>query len=153
MSRRKQQQLIDSLTQEVRIFIAGTLLFNERVADELGLNGTDLQCLNLLDLKGSLKPGEIARWCALTTGGVTVILDRLEKAGYIRREPNPADRRSSIIRPVAARSRKLRNVYRSKGEALLKVLSRYNESELQVVLDFFQRTNGESAGRAVAPPR
>lgn len=146
MSRQKQQQLLESLTQEVRMFIAGALLFNERVADKLGLNGTDLQCLNLLDLKGSLKPGELARWCALTTGGVTVILDRLEKAGYIRREPNPADRRSSIIRPVAARARKLRGIYRSKGEALMKVLSRYDESELHVVLDFFQRTNREIAG-------
>jgi len=145
MSRQQQEELIKSLATEVRKFIAGTILFNEKVAKELGLNGTDLQCLNLLDLKGPLKPGELAQWCALTTGGVTVILDRLEKAGYIRRESNPADRRSLIIRPVPARARKLRRIYQSKSDTLLKVLSGYDETGLQTILGFFQKANLGSA--------
>lgn len=145
MSRRQQKELIKSLAMEVRKFIAGTILFNEKVAKELGLNGTDLQCLNLLDLKGSLRPGELAQWCALTTGGVTVILDRLEKAGYIRREPNPKDRRSLLIRPVPARARRLRKTFQSKSDTLLKVLSEYDETGLQTVLGFFEKTNLGSA--------
>lgn len=146
MSRKQQNEIVQLLVREVRKFIAGSILFNEKVAHELGLNGTDLQCLNLLDLKGSLTPGELARWCALTTGGVTVILDRLEKAGYIWRTPNPADRRSSIIRPVPARARKIHRIYQSKSDTLLKVLSGYDARQLQVLLDFFQRTNAATSG-------
>ena len=77
----------------------------------------------------------------LTTGGVTVLLDRLEKAGYIRREPNPQDRRSTIVRPVPAKFRKLYALYQSKGQGLAQALSAYNEHELEMILDFFTRVN------------
>jgi DNA-binding MarR family transcriptional regulator len=144
MSSPQSTKLLESLNQEVRRFIAGAILFNLKVADEVGLNGTDMQCLNLLELQGSATPGDFARWAFLTTGGVTVVLDRLEKAGYLRREPNPQDRRSSIVRPVPAKFRKLYTHYRSKGEALMRVLSAYNEDELKLILDFFSRVNGGS---------
>ena len=141
MSSPNKLMLMESLNGEVRRFIAQALLFNLKVAGEVGLNGTDMQCLNLLQLQGSAKPGEFARWAFLSTGGVTVVLDRLEKAGYIRREPNPGDRRSSIIRPVPAKFRKLYAHYRSKGEALATALSVYKEDELKLILDFFLRVN------------
>ncbi len=82
----------------------------------------------------------------LTTGGVTVLLDRLEKAGYIRREPNPQDRRSTIVRPVPAKFRKLYALYQSKGQGLAQAFSAYNEHELELILDFFNRVNSKSAG-------
>ncbi len=120
--------------------LAGAILFNQKVADELGLNATDLQCLNLLELQGSLTPGELARCCGLTTGGVTVVLDRLEKAGYIRREANPRDRRSLLIRPVPKRLRELQKTYRSKSRSLAKALAPYSQGELELILDFVTRT-------------
>jgi MarR family transcriptional regulator, organic hydroperoxide resistance regulator len=144
MSSRKSPKLVESLTAEVRRFIAGAILFNLKVADEVGLNRTDMQCLNLLELQGSATPGELARWAFLSTGGVTVVLDRMEKAGYTRREPNPRDRRSSIVRPVPAKARKLHALYDSRGRALAQALSTYNERELNLILDFFRRVN--SAG-------
>ncbi len=120
--------------------LAGAILFNQRVAEGLGLNATDLQCLNLLDLQGSLTPGDLARCCGLTTGGVTVVLDRLQKAGYIRREANPRDRRSLLIRPVRSRLRKLQTLYRSKSQTLADTLAAYTERELELILDFVTRT-------------
>jgi DNA-binding MarR family transcriptional regulator len=138
-------ELMETLNREVRRFIAGAILFNLKVADEVGLNGTDMQCLNLLELQGSATPGEFARWAFLTTGGVTVALDRLEKAGYIQREPNPDDRRSSIVRPLPAKFRKLHALYQAKGQALMGALSAYDESELKLILDFFSRVNSGSA--------
>ena len=145
MSSPKNLKLMETLNEEVRRFIAGAILFNLNVAAKVGLNGTDMQCLNLLLLQGSAKPGDFARWASLTTGGVTVVLDRLEKAGYISREPNPHDRRSSIIRPVLAKFRKLQPHYQSKGEQLMGVLASYTEAELKLILDFFTRTNRASA--------
>jgi DNA-binding MarR family transcriptional regulator len=141
MSSSKHLELIQSLVGEVRLFLARGILYNEKVASSLGLNSTDLQFINLLDLKVASTPGDLARWSGLTTGGVTVVLDRLEKAGCIKRQPNPADRRSVIVQPVTARLRKLQPLYQSKGEYLVNVLSKLSERELQVILDFFNRTN------------
>jgi DNA-binding MarR family transcriptional regulator len=132
--------LLQRLEQGVRRMLAGAIIFNEQVADSLGLNATDLQCLNLLELQGALTPGELARCCSLTTGGVTVVLDRLEKAGYIRRQTNPRDRRSLLIRPVPARMRKLHKIYRSKSQSLASALSPYSDRELELILDFVTRT-------------
>src|SRR5882757_9392536 len=72
-----------------------------RVARRLGINITDLTCLGHI-LGAGEKPigaGELAALANLTTGGVTGVLNRLERAGYAHREPDPADRRR--IRVVA----------------------------------------------------
>jgi DNA-binding MarR family transcriptional regulator len=142
MSSRKRSELIEAMVQEVRKFLAAGILFNEKVAAELGLNGTDLQFLNLLELQGSATPGDLARWSGLTTGGVTVAVDRLEKAGYVKRQPNPKDRRSNIIRPVPARLLELYLIYKSKGELVVSVLSKFSDRELEVIRRFLKRTNG-----------
>jgi len=142
MSSRKRSELIEAMIQEVRRFLAAGILFNEKVAAELGLNGTDLQFLNLLELQGSATPGDLARWSGLTTGGVTVAVDRLEKAGYVKRQPNPKDRRSTIIRPVPARLLELYLIYKSKGELVVSVLSEFSDRELEVIRRFLKRTTG-----------
>jgi MarR family transcriptional regulator, organic hydroperoxide resistance regulator len=139
-SRGERAEILERLEQGVRRMLAGAILFNQKVADELGLNATDLQCLNLLELQGSLTPGELARCCGLTTGGATVVLDRLEQAGYIRREANPRDRRSLLIRPVPARLRELQKIYRSKSRSLAQALAPYSQRELELILDFVTRT-------------
>lgn len=136
----KRDDLLLQLEQGVRRMLAGAIIFNQQVAESLGVNATDLQCLNLFELQGALTPGELARCCGLTTGGVTVVLDRLEKAGYVRREANPRDRRSLLIRPVPAKLRSLHKIYRSKSESLAKALSPYTDRELELILDFVTRT-------------
>ena len=152
MSSPKRLDLVESLVVEVRRFLAAGILFNEQVAASLGLNGTDLQFLNLLLLQEAATPGEFARWSGLTTGGVTVVLDRLEKGGYIKRQPNPADRRSIIVRPIKARARKLQTLYRSKGDSLVRAVADYDERELELILDFFHRTNGGSPTQPAPDP-
>jgi DNA-binding MarR family transcriptional regulator len=144
MSTRKRSELIQAMVQEVRRFLASGILFNEKVAAELGLNGTDLQLLNLLELQGSATPGDLARWSSLTTGGVTVAVDRLEKAGFVKREPNPKDRRSNIIRPVPKRLLDLYLIYKSKGELVVNVLSGFNDRELKTIMNFLKKANGGS---------
>jgi MarR family transcriptional regulator, organic hydroperoxide resistance regulator len=141
MSSKQKRSVADAVAVEVRKFIAAAILFNEKVAAEVGLNATDLQCLGLLHLQGAATPGELARCASVTTGGMTVVLDRLQRAGYVSRQPNSKDRRSSIIQPVPARMRKLEHIYRSKGETLARVLWGYREQELQLLLDFFRKTN------------
>ena len=141
MSNEKRERLAESLIREIREFIAGAILNNQRVADRLGINYTDQQVLNLVDLLSDAKPGDLARLTGLTTGGITLSLDRLEKAGYVRRERNPEDRRSVIIRMVPERRRKILEQHQTASQAMARIFAGYPEKDLQLILDFFARTN------------
>jgi DNA-binding MarR family transcriptional regulator len=66
----------------------------------------------------------------------------LQKAGYIRRDANPDDRRSVIVRPLPGDLRKLEAIYRSKADGPARVMARYRARELQLILDFFRTANG-----------
>jgi DNA-binding MarR family transcriptional regulator len=90
--------------------------FDNRAAEALGVNLTDLHCLNTIENRSGVTAGALAVDAGLTTGAVTGVVDRLERAGYARRVPDPADRRrvkievtdhfyaraDEIWRPVAA---------------------------------------------------
>lgn len=67
--------------------------FDQAVADHLGMNRTDMRCVDLIDQAGGMTAGELARAAGLTTGAVTAVIDRLERAGMARRVADPADRR------------------------------------------------------------
>jgi len=150
MSRPKRSEMLQEVSTAVRRFIAGVILFKLKVAEDVGINATDMQCLHVLQLEGGATPGELAGWSRLTTGGVTVVLDRLERGGFIRREPNPKDRRSWIIRPVLPALRKLEAVYASKGQALSQTLDQFDDRKLAVILDFFQKVNQAGTDRPSA---
>jgi DNA-binding MarR family transcriptional regulator len=144
MSNRNRDPLTESLVAEMRRFIANAILTNQQIADQIGLNMTDQQALNLVDLAGSITPGELARRTGLTSGGVTVVLDRLEAAGYVKRERNPQDRRSVLVRPVAAKLRKVQQKYRVINEQLDRMFADYKQHDLEIVHAFFAKTNSLS---------
>lgn len=138
---KSQQQLYSSLARAVRLFIAGSSLFSQRVAEKLGMNPTDIQFLNLLDLLGPMTPGLLGQCSGLSTGGVTVVIDRLERAGYIRRTANPNDRRSVLIVPQPGRQKRVHANYDSVEQQFREVLSGFSERELETVLRFFTVAN------------
>jgi DNA-binding MarR family transcriptional regulator len=74
---------------------------------------------------------------------MTVVLDRLEKDGYARREANPADRRSCIVHLIPESLRKLEGVYKSKGDLLAQAMERYSDKQLRLLVEFFELINGE----------
>jgi len=69
---------------------------------------------------------------------VTVALDRLEKEGYIRREPNPADRRSLLITLIPARMRKLTGLYENVERETRRRLATLQQRDLETVVRFFE---------------
>jgi DNA-binding MarR family transcriptional regulator len=129
------------LVGQIRSFIAGAILFNQKVADHVGLHLTDMQCVNLLDLLGPVTPGRLAECTGLSTGGVTVMLDRLEKAGVVKRERNPNDRRSVLVRVNPKKLRKINAFYRGINKRLESFFSETAEAELRQVADFLSRMN------------
>ncbi|HLJ77475.1 MAG TPA: MarR family transcriptional regulator [Acidobacteriaceae bacterium] len=131
------EALAASLLRAVRLFIAGSSLFGQRVAEKLALHPTDMQFLNLLDLLGPMTPGALAQCSGLSSGGVTVVLDRLEKAGYVRRSAHPEDRRSVLVSIVASRQKRVNANYESAQSQFHWVLKTFSDQELQTVLRFF----------------
>jgi DNA-binding MarR family transcriptional regulator len=136
-----------SLVVEIRKFIANAIFFNQKVAERFDLNLTDTQCLNLLELSGSATPGQLAEYTGLTTGGITVVLDRLEKAGFIHREPNPKDRRSLIVKTVPTGIARMHAFYAEINKGMGELMSHYNEKELGLIQGFFERANATRTSR------
>jgi DNA-binding MarR family transcriptional regulator len=129
------------LVGQIRRFIAGAIMFNQKVADHFGLHLTDMQSMNLLDLLGPVTPGKLAACTGLSTGGVTVMLDRLEKAGFVKREPNPNDRLSVLVRVNPGKLRKVNALYAGINKQLEGFFSDTPEAELRTVVNFLSRVN------------
>jgi DNA-binding MarR family transcriptional regulator len=82
--------------------IANVVLYNHVVAQRVGLGASDGQFMTLLNVHGPLTPGELAKHTGMTTGTVTGVLDRLEKAGLVERKRDTADRRRVVVTPREA---------------------------------------------------
>jgi MarR family transcriptional regulator, organic hydroperoxide resistance regulator len=128
----------DKIMLEIRKFIAAAIFFNSKAAEEVGLSLTDMQMLHVLQLYGPATPGRLAGWTGLSSGGVTVALDRLEKAGCIRREPNPADRRSLLVTLAPVRMRKTAGIYAKVERETRERLATLSERDLDAVIRFFE---------------
>lgn len=106
-------------------------------AERIGINVTDLNCLNILALSRRMTAGELARETGLTTASITGALDRLEEAGFVRRERDPHDRRRVIVRLDAERGlRDVAPVFAPVIAAWRAVAARYTDEELRLILGF-----------------
>ncbi len=106
-------------------------------ADKIGINVTDLNCLNILALGGRLTAGELAKRTGLTTASITGVLDRLEEAGFVRRERDPGDRRRVIVRLEAGRGMlDVAPVFAPVIAAWRAVAAQYTDDELRLILGF-----------------
>jgi DNA-binding MarR family transcriptional regulator len=148
VSRSDRAQLHEAVIGNLRQFIAGSILYNQQIADRVGLRLSDMQCINALELMGPSTPGELARFTGLTTGGVTVMLDRLEKGGYLKREPNPRDRRSVLVRLNPAKAKKLQAFYGEVNERMDALLDATPERELRSVVNLLSKMNASRADGA-----
>src|SRR5919204_5347290 len=90
---RKKDKLVHELIREFRVAGNQDSAFDNLAAEVLGVNRTDLHCLNAIENADGLTAGELATETGLTSGAVTGVIDRLERAGYARRVPDPTDRR------------------------------------------------------------
>lgn len=133
--------LAETMVRELRRTVANAVLFNLQTANNLGVNPTDLQFVNFIEMFGPLTPGQLAQMSRLTTGGVTVVLDRMEKAGMIKREPNPKDRRSSLVSVAPKFISSARAAYAAMADATDKLLAQFTNDELEVVATFLRKAN------------
>jgi DNA-binding MarR family transcriptional regulator len=93
MSRQSKQELLDAISDQFRESQNWSDVFDEIASEILGINRTDMRVIDIVTRKGRATAGEVAKAAALTTGGVTAVVDRLEEVGYVRRVRDPDDRR------------------------------------------------------------
>jgi DNA-binding MarR family transcriptional regulator len=115
-------------------------LMGQAAADRIGVNATDLNCLNILSFAGQMTAGELARATGLTTASITGVADRLEEAGYVRRDRDPQDRRRVVIRLVLSRAlTDVAPVFLPLVQDWQGVVGHYTDDELRLIVDFYGR--------------
>jgi DNA-binding MarR family transcriptional regulator len=141
-ARKPKRQLIAELISEFRIAGNQDSAFDNLAAELLGLNRTDLHCINIIENSGGLTAGELAAEAALTTGAVTGVIDRLERAGYARRVSDQADRRRvklEVTPKFYARADKIWGPLATGWAAHLS--ERFTAAELCVAIEFLHAVN------------
>ena len=127
---------MQELENAMRRSSAQGVIFGQTVANTAGISGSDLECLDFLNLEGRVTAGRLAEVTGLTTGAITGVVDRLEKAGFVRRERDEVDRRKVFIAIVPEKVARIGRLYVPMQEAMQKLWSTYSEAELLLLLRF-----------------
>ncbi|MGO9822519.1 MAG: MarR family winged helix-turn-helix transcriptional regulator [Solirubrobacteraceae bacterium] len=130
------ERLLRELGDAVRANQRATDLVDEAAAELMGINRTDAKFLDLLDQHGQMSAGDLARECRLTTGAVTAAIDRLERAGYAQRVPDPADRRRVLVQPTERARRLGWEMFSPMADSATKLLDRYSDDEIELLIRF-----------------
>jgi DNA-binding MarR family transcriptional regulator len=125
---------------------------DQRAANRFGINRSDLRCLDMLRAVGPATPTTLASAVGMTTGGLSLALDRLEAAGYVTRRPNSTDRRSVIVEPTEHLAEVEREVFGPLVRGMGEIFARYRDADLEVIRDFLDRV-AEAAAQAGRSPR
>jgi DNA-binding MarR family transcriptional regulator len=147
LSHQSKSELIAELRREVRAAQSAVAAVDNAVAERLGVNATDHRCLDVLDQRGPLTAGALAEALGLSRSAVTTVLDRLERRRYVRRQPNPDDRRQVVVALTPLLYRRARELYGDASEVIA-ILGRYSVDDLALLRDFVRWDRELNEGRA-----
>jgi DNA-binding MarR family transcriptional regulator len=136
---RARADLLKQLVETLRKVGAQSVLLSDTVARIVGLNSTDLECLDLLEMAGPTTAGRLAEHAGLTTGAMTAVIDRLERAGYARRLRDADDRRCVRVEALSRNFRHVSGLYRRLAESTARLHEQYDDRELALVVDYLTR--------------
>lgn len=160
--RRDRERLVQALNEAARRFGNQVTLYSQAVAAHVGLHPADLDCLSVIEIEGPITAGRLAEVTGLTSGAITGVIDRLERGGYVRREPDPDDRRRVVVRGVPEAMREVGAAFAPMLRATDQVNARYGDDELAIITDWLVRStpmlreetlrlrDGRSAARATS---
>jgi DNA-binding MarR family transcriptional regulator len=135
--RPERRQLTEDFVLAMRRTGSVMQLITQVAAERIGINSTDMNCLNIVALTGAMTAGELAKAAGLTTASITGVLDRLEESGFVRRERDATDRRRVIIQLNFSRGlREVAPVFGPMLAAWRAATTRYTDDELRLILSF-----------------
>jgi DNA-binding MarR family transcriptional regulator len=143
--RKTRQELIAALNQVMRDASGTGVLYSQAVAERLGINATDLECLDHIVTKGPITAGALAEATGLTTGAITGVIDRLERAGFAKREHDAQDRRKVMVRALPAVAKRIMPLFAPMERHAMAALGTLSDDELAKFLEIMARAN--EAGR------
>jgi DNA-binding MarR family transcriptional regulator len=136
MSKPGRPELLKELEEMLRKVSAQSVLISDLVAGLVGLNSTDLECLDLLQLAGPSTAGKLAEHTGLTSGATTAVIDRLERAGFVSRRRDDRDRRRVLVEIVHSSIERIAPLY-VPLQARMKQLNRqFTDAELAAVVNY-----------------
>ena len=128
--------------------IAEVLSYTASAARRMGLGVSELAALEHLQGAGELTPTELGRRLSMSSGTVTALVDRLERAGYAERRPNPEDRRSSVVRPTAWGTEEVLRHLGPLGAELRRIACDLSEEERSAVGGYVEEVTAAIARHA-----
>ncbi len=148
MSRQSRKEALgDRLGDLVRESQRAADITDDLLCQLMGINRSDSRCLDILDQRGQMTAGALAQESGLSTGAITAVIDRLEKAGYAQRVPDPADRRRVLVELTdKARAAAYELMVVPLVTATRPLLERYSERDLELMIDFMEQAAAVSAG-------
>ena len=142
-TKRSRAEYIRLINEEVRDNGNTNVLLVHAIAQHLGLSATEFECCDLIAEKGPFTAGELARLCRISTGGMTGMIDRLEKKGFVERDTDATDRRRVVItaKKNTEAMAKVRELYGPMQLAFDDILSQYSDAEIEFIYTFMLKVN------------
>ena len=138
LSRQAREALVNEIGLEVRAYQNAQDAFDEAATGRLGINRSDGRALDIIDRHGRITAGDLAKESGLSTGAITTLLDRLERAGYVRRVRDDVDRRRVLVELTDEARRRAWEIWGPIAEASGRTLGRYSNEELLFIRDFLR---------------
>ena len=140
MSKESKEELFWQLISLAREEEAANDAFDEVAAQKLGINRTDMRCLNIVENQGPMTAGRLAELSGLTTAAVTAVLDRLERAGYARRVRDDRDRRQVIVEVTPLLAERGAQIWGPVAADARKRMARMPVQDMKTVMDFYRES-------------
>jgi DNA-binding MarR family transcriptional regulator len=148
----EREEILATVLDESRRMSTRTVLFHAAIAERLGLNPSDHKCADLIcNQTGPVTAGRLAELTGLSTGAITGVVDRLERAGFVSRVPDPEDRRRVVIKGCTeGRAPDLRHLFVPMMTGMLAVCDNYSDEELTLIAGFMHRCGEMTETRIAA---
>jgi len=138
---KSKKELIEELSQSMQRSGTLTVLHTNAVADRIGISATEFESMDLISHNQPISAGHLAARCGLTTGAITGIIDRLERAGLVKRVRDPGDRRRVLLEPVEdeAKKKKVRELYQPMSRAFTELMEECTPEQIQFLVDIHDK--------------
>jgi DNA-binding MarR family transcriptional regulator len=136
--KRTRAELMQAIRSGFQQTSGQSVLLSEIIADKVGLAPSDLECMGFLEDGGPMTAGRLAELTGLTSGAVTHMIDRLERAKYVRRRSDPGDRRRVLVELVPGRIKEFERFYGPMAKGATEFLARYHDAELALIADLLE---------------
>lgn len=144
----EREKLIAELVQENRLLARQMVRFYDAVADQLGLHTTDLACLGALRDRRRATAGELATELGLTTGAVTRVIDRLHRAGFVHRLPDPRDGRRVVVELVPEAVGSVVGLFAGQAAHIAEFAADLTDAQLRLLLSYVRSRTAVSRDEA-----